>query len=560
MLPQKFQRKDAKTQGRKENLTKNFCQGFRFYFLNFVSLRLCVFAFFLFLTLSACKVQPTDLRTFAPAETLIYLETGDLAKTLNALTENEIFTKLAANKKDFSAFENVQIAVAITGFETSEKQVTDNQSILNFKPRFVAIAETRAWNWQTVSLTENQIGAFVNETYGGEVNLETSDKNGGKWFVWTAKDGRKAFAFVENSQIFFGNDDTAIEKCLAVKRGEGDSMMKNENFTRAYDSSSKNLAFGYVSSDGIAQIADIAGVSTAVEASEDGAPRSFIARILPQILQKSINQITWTAQKTERGIEDIFRISTNAEVSSVLKETIVPAAGYQTVRAAFLPADVFSATRYNLQNPQVAWRSLLLVTAKQTDELSGKILTEFAGSLLEPYGVSDAETFLSAVGSQILTLRFDADGENKVVIADIKNLQNVKKSIAEINFKKPWEEVSGGVMWKSENSEKSAVNAGNILILGDAESVAKCLQTRLSLPDFAKNPFSQNFSESDAVAVTIGKDSGEKVVEVLGKKKAENLQVMTNFLTETRFNEKGIERKTVSAFGFIGTILEQLSN
>ncbi len=564
MLPQNLNRRDAETlrfKGKKmEAKRKNKLSPFTFLFFTSFSLRFCVSAVVLFFI--GCQSQPTDLRTFAPAETLVYLETSDLAKTLNALTENEIFTKLAASKKDFSALENVQFAVAVTGFETSEKQVTDNQSILSFKPRFVAIAETHLWNWQAVSLTENQIGEFVNETYGGKVNLEASDKNGGKWFVWTAKDGRKTFALVENSRIFFGNDDTAIEKCLAVGRGEGDSLMKNENFVRAYNTSSKNLAFGYVSSDGIAQIANIAGISTAVEASEDDVPRSFIAKILPQVVQKSVSEITWTAQKTEQGIEDIFRISTTAEVSSVLKETIVPAAQNQTNSAEFLPADIFSATRYNLQNPQLAWRSLLLVAAKQVDAVSAKILIAFSDSVFAPYGVAKSETFLSAIGSEILTARFDAEGDKSAAIVTVKNAETVKKSLSEeINFKKTPEKQIDAEIWKSDDTTSSAAFIGDKLILGDSESVLKCLGAKQSGQNFTKTGHFPKFSETRAVAVTFSNDTdtAENVVKILGNLKS-GQNALTNYLTETRFDDKGIERKTVSAFGFIGTILEQLSD
>src|SRR5688572_16516196 len=131
--------KRVKAKGKRQKAKVRKC--FTFYHLLFTSfsLRLCVSAVILFFI--GCQSQPTDLRTFAPSETLVYLETGDLAKTLNALTENEVFKKLAANKRDFSVLENVQLAVAITGFETSQQQVTGEQSILKFKPHFVAIAD-----------------------------------------------------------------------------------------------------------------------------------------------------------------------------------------------------------------------------------------------------------------------------------------------------------------------------------------------------------------------------------------------------------------------------------
>jgi hypothetical protein len=559
MLSQKFQRKDAETQRHKENFYRKL-KGFKFSFFTFVSLRLCVFA--LFLIPSACKPQPTDLRAFAPSETLIYLESNDLANTLDALTENETFKRLSTNKKDFSALENVKIAVAVTGFESTENAADGGQATLNFKPRFVAVAEADLWNWQALALAENQIGAFVNEIYGGEVDLQISGRYGGRWFEWTSKDNRKAFALVADSRIFFGNDETAIEKCIAAGKGEIENLLKNENFTRAYDSNGENLAFGYVSTDGVAQIANIAAVSAAIETSDADAPRSFIARVLPEITRKSITEIVWTTRKIENGIEDEFRISTTPEISSVLKETIVPAPEIRADSAEFLPSDVFSATRYNLENPQAAWRTLLLAMAKQTNAASAKILIVFADGVFAPYGIAEGELFLSAVGSEIITARFDADGEKSAVIVTVKNLEAAKKSLTEeINLKNAPENQSGAEIWKSEDSSLSAAFTGDKLILGDSESVLKCLTAKRSGQNFTKTGHFPKFSQSDAAAVTFSGDltSAESVVKILGDLKT-GQNAFSTYLTETRFRNNKFERKTVSAFGFIGTIIEQFEN
>ncbi|CAN5599939.1 hypothetical protein BH18ACI1_BH18ACI1_02290 [soil metagenome] len=500
------------------------------------------------------------MRSYAPSDAIAYLETKDLSQTLNALTENKAFHELAKNKMDFSALEDIQVAIIVTDFETSEKQVTANDSILNFKPHFVAVAETHAWQWQTLSLVENQITDFVRETYGGDAKFETSDKNGGKWFVWTAKDGRKVFAFVQNSQIYFGNDDNAIEKCLAAKRGEADSLAKNENFIRAYSvNDEKNLAFGYISPVGIAQIANIIGISTAIKTTEESEGRSFIARVLPQILQNTTKEILWTAQKSEQGIEDIFFVSLNTEASSIFKETLISPTEIKTNTAEFLPSDVFSVTRYSLKNPLIAWRSLLLVTAKNIDAVSGNLLIQFSGSLLEPYGVSDAETFLSAVNSEIFTARFDAEGKNSVAIIGVKDAEKIKKSIAGINFKSQSQKQENAEIWKSDDGETAAAFVENILILGDAESVFKSLQVKQTGQNFTKNLYFQSFAESRAVAVTFAKntDSAEKIVKILGTPNGRT-NVVTTYLTETRFTEKGIERKITSPFGLFGTILEKI--
>lgn len=521
-------------------------------FLSRFALRLCVSA--VILASISCGSKPADLRAFIPADSLIYLEANDLGKVINTITERPAFRQLAKTTPDFSSLDGIKLAVAVTGFETSEQPVTEENSVLNFQPRFVAVAETNAWNWQAVSFTEDKLGEFINEVYGGEVQLETYPKYDGKFFVWTAQDGRKAYALVQGSVIFFGNDETAIEKCLAVKRGEADSIAKNPKVTDG-----ERLAFGYVSPDGVAQIANIAGISLAMNASEESEVKSFVARVLPEMLRNSVKEITWTAAKTEHGIEDKFAIRMNAEVSQVFNETLVPSGLKATNLAELLPADVVSATRYDLRDPQAAWRSVVLTAQKQTDAVSGNLIAAFSGSLFEPYGIEDAELFLSAVGPQILTARFDAEGEKGVVIASVKSAENIKKGIAkEVNFTKAAEKQGSADVWKSEDGEIAAAFVGGKIVLGDAESVSECLRANQSGANLTKHLLFKQFSESGAAAVTLASDteSAARVVGVLTEEKNENERLPVSYLTETGFNKNGIERRTVSDFGLIGTITE----
>lgn len=523
-----------------------------------ISAFICVNLWIIFLL--SCNSAPNDLRKFAPVETLVYLETNDLQKTLDSLTESETFKRLTNGKRDFSALEGVQLAVAVTGFETSEKQVTDSQAVLNFKPKFVAVADTHGWEFQTISLTENQINTFVNENYGGETALEKTEKNGGKYFIWTANDGRKIFAFVQGSLIFFGNDESSVEKSIALTRGEAGNFSGNPELATVYDQAKNKLAFGFVSSEGIKQIADFAGVSMAIETSEEDLPRSFISKILPQILSKSVKRVIWTAEKTEQEIVDNFRFETANEISDVLKETIISSNQNAGDSTLFLPADVQSATRYNLENPQIAWRSLLLSAGKQTDEQSAKIIIAFADSFFAPFGISSGELFLNSVNSEILTARFDIDGEKQAAIVTIKNAENLKKSLLP-EFKKQAENQNGAEIWKDEEDDLSAAFIENKLIVGDSESVLKCLQARQSGENFTKSKYSQNLSESRAATATFGKDDDQahKIAGILGNIKNKDLRTNSYFLTETKFEGNSFVRKTTSDFGFVGTILEQFA-
>ncbi len=506
---------------------------------------------------AACTAPPTDLRSFAPPDALVYLETNDLGKTLDALAGNKAFLEAAKAKPDFSRLKNVQLAVVVEGFETSENQVTDENAVLDFKPHFAAIAETHAWNWQARRLAENNLNSFVRQSYGEDAKLDKSEKNGGEALIWTAKDNRKMFAFVENSRIYFGNDETVIEKCLAASRGETENLLKSG---REFPKAENTLANGFISAAGIKQIASIAGVSTAMDATEDESGRSLIARLVPALVQNSVKEINWTAAQTEQGIEDRISITTAPEFGQIFKETLASGAKKSAADAEFLPPEVYSATVYDLKNPLIAWRSLLLVAAGQTDAASGNILRQFSGSLLAPYGIADAEGFLSAIDAPVVTAQLDNEGEKSVVVAQVKDKESAEKSIGEINFKVSPENKFNAQIWKSADGETAAALIETRLILGNTETVEKCLRARESGENFAKNPLAQSIFSSRAAAATFGKDSTDRVVEVLGELKSENLKMQTSYLTETSFNAQTIERRTVSPFGLFGSIIEQIGD
>ena len=524
---------------------------------------LSVFILSLFLCVStvnlSCGSKPTDLRTLAPAETLVYLETNDLAAALQPIIDSKPFNEVAKKKPDFSALKGVQLAVAVTGFETSEEKLTEEHSVGRVQPHFVAIADTHAWNYQAVKFAELKLGSFVESIYDNAPTLEKSDKSGGKYFTWTAKDGRKAYALVIDSLIFFGNDETAIDKCLAVRRGEADSIIKTGKIPPADPAT---LASGYVSTEGIAQIANIVGLKFASEAGEDSDVQSAIAGILPQLLRSSITDISWTATKKGQGYEEKYKITTPLEIGKVFSETLVPASQFDTSVFEFFPDDGPSATLYNLKDPQIAWRSVLLTVQKQTDPLAGKVIGEFSGAFFEPYGIRDPEVFLVASGANILTAKFDDEGEKSVVIATLKDIEKAKKSlVAGLKPSKQATDETGVEVWKSEDAEIAAAFVENKIIVGDAEGVLKCLKARTDGHTLNKNEWIMRLFATNAVTTTLARDKSmaTTLAEVLSEKKSDDAKAVSNYYTETRFTRTGIERRTVSDFGLIGSIIAQLN-
>ncbi|HEX6125458.1 MAG TPA: hypothetical protein VFZ23_08825 [Pyrinomonadaceae bacterium] len=518
-----------------------------------VILRLCVSAVIVGLSIS-CSSKPTDPKAVLPSDALVYLESNDLGAAVRAVTENPKFQQVAAGTPDFSVLDGVRIGIAVTGFETSEQALTEENSVLNFQPRFVAVIETNAWGWQTSKFVENALGEFVNEAYDGAIELEITTRTDGEFYVWTSQEGRKAYALQQGSLVFFGNDESAIERCQAVKRGEAESIANNAKVADG----GERLAFGYVSTDGVGQIANIAGISLAMRASEEAEVKSFVARVLPEILRNSLKDLTWSAVKTESGIEDKFVAGLDEESARVFDETLVPESPGSPDLSGFVPRSAATTTRYMLRDPQVAWRSVVLTAQKKTDDASGALIGAFAGSVFEQFGIEEPELFFSAVASPLVTVRLGQEVED-AAIARIRDVAKLKASIAkEIGISRPAESQFGAELWKSEDGELAAAISGGVVVVGDAATVLKCLEaTQVGNPDL-----SRQLATSDAVATTVARDSAAlaALVQVLAEPKNGAPPTELGWVTETRFNKNGIERRTVSDFGFIGWLIERLAH
>jgi hypothetical protein len=246
------------------------------------------------------------MRTLVPAEPLVYLETNDLAAALQAIADSKPFTDVAKNKPDLSALKGVQIAVAVTGFETSEEKVNEEQSIGKVRPRFVAVIDTHAWNYQAMAFAELKLGKLVADHYDGEPKLVKSEEHGGDYLTWAAADGRKVHALVIGSLIWFSNDETNIEKAVGARRGEAENIGFSE---RMPGPAPGNIAYGYITFRGVAQLANLLSMKVATASTDDVEMRTLLITALPEMIRNSAVDATWTSFRANPGVEDRFTVT-----------------------------------------------------------------------------------------------------------------------------------------------------------------------------------------------------------------------------------------------------------
>ncbi|MEO8648885.1 MAG: hypothetical protein ABI539_06935, partial [Acidobacteriota bacterium] len=99
----------------------------------------------------------------------------------------------------------------------------------------------------------------------------------------------------------------------------------------------------------------------------------------------------------------------------------------------------------------------------------------------------------------------------------------------------------------------------NRIIVGDAESVIKCLTARNSGESLATVSKNTRLTNESGAVVTLGveNDPNAKMIGVLSERK-NDAPLTQEFVTTTRFNQFGMERITSSDFGLIGLMIAQL--
>jgi len=520
--------------------------------ISFALISVCLWLIFLF----SCTKQPTDIRSLVPADTLVYLESNDLAATLQPILDSKAFREASTTQPDLTSLKGVRIAVAITGFETKEEKLNDEQSVGKVQPHFVAVIDTHAWNSAANAFVEKNLGSFVEDIYDSKPKLEKSDKDGGKSYTWTAEDGRKAFAVVIDGLVYFANDASAIDKCLAVKRGESDSFAS----TGKLPSPDKDtLASGYVSTEGVARIADLAALKFASDASDEFEIQSAIAGLLPKLVRESISEIRWTCKSSADGIIDSYNVELSPTVAAELSDSFRVKDSTQNVPFQWVPSGASSATRYNLGEPERAWGSVLAIVQKLLDPSAAGIFKLASGSFFEPYGIADPEKFFDSGVSVIETANFSDDGDRPVMMASTF----VDEGKLHASLLPGLRDQKRDGIRQTEDGETAAFQLDLTLVAGESQAI------RSLYPYFISSERKNSVAgvlpasvDKNAMILTYGTDnsSATGVAKMFSGKDNASRKVGSRYFVETSVSKSGITRKTTSEIGFVGWLIAQFGN
>jgi hypothetical protein len=547
------------------------------------------------------RPQKVDMAGYVPADSLVYLEANSLPDIAEGVVSTDGWKKLAPpagirsglgqigwlsrlsawtgiGSAEAVVLSRAQVAVTVLGLDTADEGET-----LKLKPRYALVIETHTTEARARAAVEKRIGDFARRAYGDPL-VEGYEVEGVKFIKWSAAGSeRRIVAAVVGSLAVIGNDESTVQICLAVRRGERPSLAGNAQVEemRRRVGSNESVAFGYVSPVGATRLLEVAATIFFGQAANDPQIQSLIASMLPQLAAKVLGSAGWSARFANGLVEDHYYLAIQNSVASRLSDALASPPNVTLKATEMLPGETYSLSSYSLRDPELAWRAFNVALSSQLDYLSSIVVPRLLQSLLKPYGIDDPESFLRAVGSEIITARLDDAGASTVTIVEARDEKALRQFIAKRLGANPRTERIGDVeviISTGEEGGAASFIAGR-LMMGSEANVRRCLearaqsQTLAAADDFQRtarlasatgSAFAITFTDDSAPARTfisaIAAQPGARKQPVNSADLERALDQLTYAVSETHLIEAGFEKRTRSSFGQFGALAAQFTN
>ena len=529
-----------------------------------------------------------DLATYAPADSLLYVELNNPSDLVRAIQQTDVWKAAAPithskpssdNRVAMAAaragigpieavlFARAQIALVVVNLNAAEQDDT-----LRVKPEFALIAETHTSGWRTKPVVTSAVKHLAGFVYGA---TNCSERSGDAEYIECSIAGteRKIIGAIEGTLVVVGNTENAVRRCLEAKRGTRPNILSDPELVRVRSSlvSDQTLGFGYISASNSAKL-----FSWAAPLWMRRAPGDLqLEQLLAVSAGKILRGVAWTAVASGGGIEDRYLFSLEPEVASRLQPAFETAQRDENIWK-LVPEGFQSLTIYRSKEPAVAWRSLGSAVALKLDALPAVLFGTLLKSSLTPYGIGDPKEVLTTLAPPLLTLRPSVAVEGSVLVARVTDEARLKRSLAQEFFKADNGQIVNGIQSQLDPElEFSAVFSDGYVLLGQTQHMQSCLEALLRSEAMnSANKIKQESQESSAAILTYANDELRlrnfiaTLMMLQGRRlSAEELAKLQNSVrdytfssTETRLGSASIERKTRSAFGQFSTFVSMLQS
>jgi hypothetical protein len=534
------------------------------------------------------RPRSVDMSSYAPTDSLLYLESNNPAEVVSALSSTgawKLVDDLTGNQRRsdsgrlFKKFvrwtgigpiNSVIIARAQLAVVVTDLVVVQNEETLTVKPEGALLVETHTSASRIKTPVEQALKKFAETTYG-QPTLRRTTVDGFEFIEWIAPDGsRQVVATIAGTLVIVGNTERAVQKTLAVTLRRQPSLQDDRDLRRLrLDLEADHaLAFGYVPATNSARL-----LSVAVPMILGRAPgNTEFERLIDSGSAKIVGSLGWSCRTFMDSIEDRYSINLQPAVVAKLKESFSCQRPDPTSQP-ILPYNFSSVTYYRFQNPTIAWQGLKTSVSSQVDALSAILFSSILKSALLPYGINEPDKFLRLVDSPLLTARFDSEAPSSMLIGKLRDQKAMRELLTKVMGFRLIDAKPNSEAFSNSDAELAASIAKGFVVIGSQPEVDRYVDKLITAPVESPSTSPQTSLapvSSSACILTYTDDTDRvrafvsTVVTVSGgrarwsDKTEQMLRLLPYSATETTLEEYGIERITRSALGQFSTLLPLL--
>lgn len=528
------------------------------------------------------------MAAYVPAEALAFIEVNDLDAIAQGIGETEAWRVLAgplgapsslqphrgliqlARWTGLGSAEAVLAARSQVALVVTQSQAREENSTLTIKPAAALIIETHTQQRRTRPVLEKQVERIAQRFYGQPAFSRKLIADA-DLAEWSSPDNSRhlVLAFVDTVAIV-GNDEALVVQCVDVRRGRRPSILNNPQLaqSRAQVSAADAQLFGFIPK---------AGVKPAVQAwALSRAGNSPDAAIGVQLISSTfgnmIDAFAWTSKFDNATAEDRCYVMLADGVAEKIRSSISPDGRFPDNNFQFVPADAASVTSYQFHNADSFWRDINAVMSSHSDVLGAITSRPLLRTLLEPYGILDADSFFPAAGPRIQIIRVD-DSVPAVLVAEAFDRAALRK-LAErrLGDKAKTENVGDAELMISATDNWAVGFEGNYFLTGPADAVRRCLiaKTQSQSINYVET-FRRSQSAVDStlpiicLSFTRDRQTAISFVEMFARQErsafsanAEEVQRASQGLpyavSATLMKGNGLEWSSRSSFGLLGSL------
>ncbi len=405
----------------------------------------------------------TDMATYAPADCFAFVEANDVTEVAQGI-------------------EGTQAWNALAGPVGARSSLLPNRWVMRLarwtgigSAPAILLIETHTTQRRMRPIVEQHIEDLAKRIYGQPI-LSHKQVDGVDLSEWSSNDGSRHIAAAFSGTVaIIGNDEASVMHCVEAREGKRAALSgeKQLDDLRKRVDAQNSSVFGFVSETGVKSLLQAYALRGA-SSSED----LTASQIFSDTLGSLINGLGWSSRFVDGTVEDRTSITLAQGVADKLRGSFVPEDRLALGDLPFVPADAHSVSLYHFRDVEGIWRDLNSIIASHADLIGALATRPLLRSLLKPYGIDDADSFVHSVGTRIQTIRLEETSPS-VLIAEALDRQGLRKvALQRLGAKPKTETVGEFELLLSSTDNWAASFADNYFLSGPAEAVRRCLQAK----------------------------------------------------------------------------------